>query len=73
MQNFVKPSFDVEVGRKIDVSQSPTGGQPLADKTVILDLAGLGTVGAQIEIAAAERDDRLARRLVTTELGNRFS
>jgi len=48
-------------------------GQPLTDQPVIFDLAGFGSVRAEVEVSAVESNDRLSRRLVKTVLGKRSS
>ena len=44
-------------------------GQPLTDKAVVFDLAGCGSMRAEVEVSALERNDCLSRRLVKTVFG----
>ena len=46
--------------------------QPFADQPIVVDLAGPGAVGAEIVVAAVERDDGLAGRAMSAILRDRF-
>ena len=50
------------------VREPTTGGEPLADSPVVLDLAGLGFPMANVEVVALDRNDGLPRSLVVTVL-----
>lgn len=47
-------------------------GKPLAQQTVVLCAAGLGAVGAKVEVPAVERHHRLTGRAVLLVLGFRL-